>query len=247
MNRSIDLNADLGEGGDHDASIMPLVSSANIACGAHAGDEQTMRHTILAALQADVAIGAHPGYEDREHFGRRPLALEPSTLSDSLLKQLDLFRRIARSCGADPHHVKPHGALYHQVDSDPNLASLFIDCVQKILPSCRIYGPPCGALATAANAAGLPMVVEGFADRLYQDDGHLVPRHQPEAVISDPKEAATQALEIATHGQVITRSGTTLTLPAQTLCIHGDGPHVLALLSAIRQTLSDEKIPIRKP
>ena len=247
MNRSIDLNADLGEGRENDALLIPLVSSVNIACGGHAGDEETMRHTILAAQRAGVAIGAHPGYEDRENFGRLPLSIEPEPLRDSIRAQLSRFLRIATECGASLHHVKPHGALYNQADQNPQLADLFANCMRDVQAACRIYCPPHGQLARAAAASGLRVVAEGFADRLYQDDGTLVPRQQPGAVITNPTIAAAQGLAIASRSQVICSTGKTIALPAQTLCIHGDDPHALAMLHAIRQALLGAQIIIQQP
>ena len=247
MNFFIDLNADLGEGGDNDALILPLVSSANIACGAHAGDVDTMRRTMDAALAAGVAIGAHPGYEDRAGFGRRPILLDHGVLRGSIMRQLDAFLQTARECGASPRHVKPHGALYNQADRDSALARLFVECVKSHLPGCRLYCPPAGALAASAREAGLAVVAEGFADRRYQRDGSLVPRDQPAAVITDPEEAASQAEGIALHSTVVTCGGETIALPVQTLCAHGDSPDALRILRAIRRRLLDAGLAIKCP
>jgi UPF0271 protein len=244
MNRSIDLNADLGEGADNDALLLPLVSSVNIACGGHAGDEKTMRRTIRAAMAAGIAIGAHPGYDDRANFGRRPLSIEPEALRDSIRTQLDRFLRIADDCGASLHHVKPHGALYHQADKDPQLASLFVACITEIQPACRIYCPPHGELAPAAARAGLHVAAEGFADRRYQDNGNLVPRDLPGAVLTIPSEAAAQAIRIACHGSVTTDTGTCIPLLVRTLCVHGDSPQAAALLQAVRTALENADIRI---
>lgn len=247
MNRTIDLNADVGEGGGYDDLLIPLVSSVNIACGGHAGDEETMRGTISAALRAGAAIGAHPGYEDRANFGRTALAMDPDTLRQSILHQLRTFHHIALECGASVHHVKPHGALYNQANKDAGLAACFVECVNHALPGCRVYCPPQGELARAAAAAGLDVVAEGFADRAYADDGSLVPRDQPGAILCDPESAAAQALQIATHAQVSSLSGKTIPLPARTLCIHGDSPNAVAMLKSIRTALVNAGIRIQKP
>lgn len=247
MNPSIDLNADIGEGGENDALLIPLVSSVNVACGGHAGDEAIMRRTIQGAMAAGTAIGAHPGYDDRANFGRHPLPIEPEALQDSIHTQLTVFLRIANECGASLHHVKPHGALYNQADKDPQLASLFVACMREIQPACRIYCPPHGQLALAAATTGLHVVSEGFADRRYQDDGSLVPRNLPGAVLTDPEEAAAQALHMAQHGFVPSHTGAYIPLPVRTLCVHGDSPRSVALLHSIRTALAAAGIRIQSP
>jgi UPF0271 protein len=234
---TIDLNADLGEGGTQDAQLIALVSSANIACGGHAGDDETMRAAIDAALAAGVAIGAHPGYEDRSHFGRKPLNLGPATAAEQVSRQIERFATIAARAGAEIHHVKPHGALYLQADQDPELAAAIALATSKILPGCRFYVPPGGALARAGQAAGLIIRPEGFADRRYLPDGRLVPRSQPGAVIEDLETAVAHALRIACKHQVTTIDGGDFPLPAETLCVHGDGHEAKALLRALRHAL----------
>ena len=235
--RHIDLNADLGEGGSQDAALIALASSANIACGGHAGDETTMLHAIEAALAAGVAIGAHPGYEDPEHFGRRPLDLGPAAVADLVSRQIERLAALAARAGAEIHHVKPHGALYTQADGRPDLAAAVCAGVKKILPACGFYAPPGGALAAAGKAAGLSVRAEGFADRRYQENGILVPRGEPGAVIEDLESAVAQAIEIACKQQVRTVADTLFHLPAGTLCVHGDGIHALSLLRAVRLAL----------
>lgn len=247
MSRTIDLNADLGEGGVHDAAMIPLVSSVNIACGGHAGDTETMRRTIDMALAAGVAVGAHPGYEDRANFGRVPLSIDRNELLEMIMRQLSLFRQVAEETGATVHHVKPHGALYNQADKDHEIASTFAQAVAKVFPGTRIYCPPSGKLAAAYNAADLEVVPEGFADRRYADDGTLVPRSEPDAVLEHPDDAVKQAIQIASTGSVITRSGRMISLPARTLCVHGDGPAALVLLKAVRAALEDAGVTIAPP
>lgn len=236
--RAIDLNSDLGEGGLRDRELLALATSANIACGGHAGDDRTMRKTLAACLLRGVAIGAHPGYEDRESFGRRPLQLSPSAVASQVSRQLERLAKMAGEAGASIHHVKPHGALYNQADRQPELADAITSAVQQVLPGCQLYAPPAGALAAAAAAAGIPVRLEGFADRRYRPDGTLVPRGQPGACILCPDEAAAQALEIACHRRVRTLGGTLLALPAESLCVHGDGPEAVELLRAVRQALA---------
>jgi 5-oxoprolinase (ATP-hydrolysing) subunit A len=247
MNKSIDINADIGECGGNDDILLPLASSVNIACGGHAGDEDTIRRTILAAMSAGITIGAHPGYDDRANFGRRPLTLDPDTLRESIVTQLIRFQHIAQEYGATTHHVKPHGALYNQANKDPELADLFIQCMKEILPTCALYCPPVGALSSAAVSSGVRIVAEGFADRRYQEDGSLAPRDISGSIITDVAEATSQALQIVLQGTVSTRSSQTVALPIQTLCVHGDSPHAIAVLQAIRTALLAEGIQIHRP
>lgn len=243
--RVIDLNCDLGEGGLHDAALIGLASSANIACGGHAGNEDSMQAAIAACLARGVAVGAHPGYEDRDNFGRQPLALAPAMVAAQVSRQLHRLARIAQAAGAPVHHVKPHGALYHQADRDPVLAAAFTQAVVCTVPGCLLYVPPAGALAAAAAAAGLPIRPEGFADRRYRPDGSLVPRSEPGACITCPAEAAAQAMELAGHGRVRTIAGDLLSLSAETLCVHGDGPEAIRLLQAVREALAAAGIQIQ--
>lgn len=240
--RSIDLNADLGEGGARDAAMIALASSANIACGGHAGNDTTMREAVAACIAAGVAVGAHPGYEDAEHFGRRELAIPASGVANMITRQI---HRLAAVAGSGIHHVKLHGALYHQADRDASLASAVTESVAKLLPGCGFFTPPGGALARAANDAGLRVVVEGFADRRYSPGGGLLPRNEPDSVITDIDAAVAQALEIAFMRRVRTADGSLIALPAETICIHGDSPRALEILKALREALLDAGFSIR--
>lgn len=242
--KRIDLNADLGEGGPDDAGLMALVSSANIACGAHAGNPETIRSAIRLALAAGVSIGAHPGYEDREHFGRRPLDLPAERVREMVEKQLLSFREIARAEGAEVGHVKPHGALYNQADRSPGLAAAVAEASRAAFPEAALFGPPAGCLEMASRAAELGFVAEGFADRRYLPDGSLVPRSEPDAAIENPEEAVAQALDIARDSRVRARNGIWISLPARTLCVHGDGPASVALLTSLRRSLESEGFSI---
>jgi UPF0271 protein len=223
--RMIDLNADLGEGGSEDEVLLGLVSSCNIACGGHAGNDEIMRRTLAHAHAAGVAIGAHPGYEDRENFGRRELEISPQAVTDMVACQLRRLATLAQEMGTRLHHVKPHGALYNQANREASLAAAVIAGVLEISPGLLLYAPPDGALAAAARAAGMDVRSEGFADRRYQYDGTLQPRSQPGAVIEDPDEAVAQALDLASSGRF------------ETLCVHGDGAQAVTLLRAIRSAL----------
>jgi UPF0271 protein len=245
--RHIDLNADLGEGGSQDAALIAVASSANVACGGHAGDETTMRHAIEAALGSGVAIGAHPGYEDPPHFGRRALDLGATAVADLVSRQIERLAVLAARAGAEIHHVKPHGALYIQAGGSPELAAAIATGVRRILPGCGFYAPPGGPLAAAGRAAGLSVHGEGFIDRRYLEDGALVPRDAAGAVIEDLESAVAQAMEIACKQQVRTVANTRFHLPAATLCAHGDGIHALALLQTLRQQLESAGFTLRAP
>lgn len=241
--KTIDLNADLGEGGAHDAVIIPLVSSVNIACGGHAGDIETIRHTVELALQAQVAIGAHPGYEDPENFGRNPMHLTSKKIRSLTLRQLERILAIYPNL----HHVKPHGALYNQANQDPSIATPLVSAIAEIKPDTILYCPPKGALANTAAEIKLATCAEGFIDRSYQDDGNLTPRSHPRALIEDSNGAVSQALQIATQQTVNTLNGTTIPLGAQTLCVHGDSRDAVDLLRLSRSSLEAAGIRISHP
>ena len=230
-----DLNADLGEGGSQDEAIIALISSANIACGGHAGDPETMRRTIDSCLAAGVAVGAHPGYEDRENFGRVAMEMTSQQVKSLVSRQLDGFAGIAARCGARVHHVKPHGALYHQADRDADLADALVCAVRDVLGKPLIYAPPGGLLAAAAARAGLLACAEGFADRRYRPDGSLVPRSEVHALISELPEAVDQALRLLAAGKI------------RTLCVHGDGATAASMLAALRQAIEGAGFAIHAP
>ena len=243
----IDLNVDLGEGGPNDAELIAHASSANIACGGHAGNESTIRNAIGTCLHHGVAIGAHPGHEDPEHFGRRVMDLPPDQIRDALVRQLERFIRIAGNAGAKVHHVKLHGALYHQANQDSGLARVLATAISKLLPGCQIYTPATGAFATAATACDLVVVPEAFADRRYAPDGQLTPRALPGSVIMETDSSVSQALDIARHQRVRTLDGIWLPLSARTLCIHSDTPHALHLLQALAQAFTRHHIRLQAP
>ena len=242
--KSIDLNCDLGEGGLCDAEIMPLISSANIACGAHAGDASSIRSTIELALHHDVAIGAHPGYEDPEHFGRRLMHLPAEEISDLIARQLERFSRIASELGADVHHIKPHGALYTQADADPLIARTIISTIKRLHPHAVIYAPPSGCMIAEAMAAGLVVRREGFIDRRYRSDLSLVPRDQPGAVIDKVADAVNQAMKMVLNRSVKGLDGDLVPIEIDTLCVHGDGAHATEILLATRQALDAAGVTI---
>jgi UPF0271 protein len=229
----IDLNCDLGEGAPHDAKLMPLISSANIACGAHAGDAATMRRNLELARKHGVAAGAHPGYRDRANFGRVELALAPREVFQLVQEQIRELQQIAADVGTRLTHVKPHGALYNQAASDPALAEAIAAAVHEIDPRLCLFGLAGSALITAARARGLVAASEIFADRRYQPDGSLVPRTHPDAHISDPTEACTQVLRLIRDGR------------ADTVCIHGDGPQAVTFADCLRSALNGAQIEVK--
>jgi UPF0271 protein len=237
---AIDLNCDLGEGGSSDAEIMPLITSANIACGAHAGDQGTMRATVALALAHGIAIGAHPGYADRGHFGRREQGLTPDQVRALVRDQIEALRVFAPI-----RHVKPHGALYHSAERDAATAQAIADAVHAFDPSLILFGLAGGALLRAGLARGLRVAGEAFADRTYRADGALTARGDPRALIADPSAAVAQTLGIIRAGTVRSIDGDDVRLKADTICLHGDGEHAVALARALRRELATAGIAVR--
>jgi UPF0271 protein len=232
---TIDLNCDLGEGSGHDADLMPLVSSVNIACGGHAGNAESMARAVGLARQHGVAIGAHPGHLDREHFGRQELPITPSALEPLITGQV---AALAAVLGEPPHHVKLHGALYHQVGRDPALAQAVVEAVASRWPRAIIVAAAGSSLVDAARQRGQPVAVEAFLDRAYQPDSSLVSRAEPGAVIADPREAGARAVRLAREGVVKATDGSLLELRPDTLCLHGDGADPVGFASAVRAALA---------
>ncbi|MDP4151583.1 MAG: 5-oxoprolinase subunit PxpA [Bacteroidota bacterium] len=253
---SVDLNCDMGEGMEEDADIMPFISSANIACGYHAGDEETMRRTVDLALRHQVLVGAHPSFADRERFGRTDLLERAGSeetgrllagLAVQIADQLDLLQRICAQQGTRLHHMKPHGALYNRAAWDPVLGAIVCRAVQLFDPGIFIYGLSGSPLASIAERSGLRFVHEVFADRSYREDGKLTPRTEPNALIEDAGQAARQALVLVKDGVVKTTSGALIPLRAQTVCIHGDGPHAALFARSIREELLRNGFSIQAP
>jgi UPF0271 protein len=243
----IDLNCDMGEGYGNDAAIMPYISSTNIACGFHAGDEATMQTTIRLALQYQVAIGAHPGFADKEHFGRRERLLPEEELYTLVTEQLFLLQQIARKEGARLNHVKPHGALYNLSAKDEAVAHTIARAVKDVDPSLLVFGLSNSLSLKAAAELGLQTVAEVFADRTYQPDGSLTPRSQPNALVENTGKAIEQVLDMVTKQQVTSTDGTVVPLRAETICIHGDGAHAVVFARQIHEVLSSHQIRIQHP
>lgn len=233
----IDLNCDLGEGAGQDAELMPLITSANIACGAHAGDEATMRTTVRLALEHRVAIGAHPGFNDREHFGRRELLVTAAQVHELVVTQTRALQAIAREVGGAVTHVKPHGALYNLAARDAAVAGAVAAAVRECDPQLVLFALAGSVSAAAGEAAGLRVAQEVFADRTYQRDGSLTPRSQPNALIVDEAAAVAQVLRMVREGRVRATDGTDVAIRAETLCLHGDGAHAVEFARRIRAEL----------
>lgn len=243
---SIDLNSDLGEGAGTDGEIMPFITSANIACGAHAGDERSMRETLRLAIANHVAPGAHPGYRDPANFGRVALQIPAADLTADLIVQIETLRAIARSEGTDLVHVKAHGALYNTSHHDETVAAAIVRAVNRCAPECVLFVFPDSAVERIARAEGLRVAREGFIDRAYEPDGTLRSRTQPDAVITDPERAAERALWFVERGGVVARGGGFIEVDVDTLCVHGDTPGAPAILRAARAALVSAGIGIRR-
>ncbi len=246
----MDLNADLAEGSgpegwQADAALLEIVTSANIACGGHAGDEQTMRRACAAAIERGVAIGAHPGYADRENFGRVELDLPIAQIITQVEQQLALLSRIASEEGGRVTHVKPHGALYHRGNADPSLAAALAALLAEADSSLAVLIAPGAALLAAAKACGLATAAEGFADRAYGADGLLVPRTEAGSLLAAPA-AVAQALSLATSASVTATDGTVVAVAADSICIHGDSAGALQLAGAIRSALLGSEVRLER-
>ena len=240
----IDLNADLGEGCANDHALLQLVSSANIACGFHAGDAQTMRQSVLWAMEYGVAIGAHPSFPDRENFGRTAMQLPPETVYAQVVYQLGALAAIVKAEGGVMQHVKPHGMLYNQAAVDPLLADAIAKAVKAVDSSLRLVGLAGSELIRAGERAGLVTRQEVFADRRYQGDGTLVPRSQPDALIESDKLALSQTLAMVQRQQVQARDSSWVAVQADTVCVHGDGAHALDFARRLRHSFQQQNITV---
>ena len=243
-----DLNLDLGEfDGDaahrRDLHLLAYATRINVACGFHAGDEQTMRALCAAAADRGVLVGAHISYRDREHFGRRQMDVGPEQLADEAADQIRTLARIAAECSAVLSHVKPHGALYHRLVADQQAARSVAEAIAAEGPELAVLTMPDAALAAEAAALGLPVLREGFADRSYVDVMRLAPREHPAAVL-DPEHAADQARALATAATLTTADGTPLTLAVDTICVHGDGARALDVARAVHRAIIAPTAPL---
>lgn len=244
---AIDLNADVGEGADANADepIVRLVTSANIACGGHAGTPESMRALVEMALRHGVAIGAHPSYPDRANFGRQGMSISADELQASIASQVGDLISIARACGARVRHVKPHGALYNLAARDAHLAEAIANALVEWREEVTLVGLAGSHALEVWRRLGFRVAAEAFADRRYEPDGSLRARKYADALIADPAEAARQAVSIVTEGRAIAVSGAAVPVSAQTLCVHGDTPNAVPILATIRARLFDHGIAVR--
>jgi UPF0271 protein len=240
--QTVDLNCDMGESFGawtlgHDAALLPFITSANVACGFHAGDPAVMRATVRAALAHNVAIGAHPGLPDLAGFGRRNMDISPEEAFDMTVYQLGALQAVARAEGGRLHHLKPHGALYNMAATNAALAEAIAEAAYRVQPELLLYGLAGSELTRAGEKLGLRTAHEVFADRTYQANGTLTPRRQPDALITEANVAIAQVLRMVQHGVVRSQQGTDVAIRADTVCLHGDGAHALEFAQRLHQEL----------
>ena len=247
MNLVIDLNSDLGEGAGHDNEILDLVSSANIACGFHAGDASSMFATIQAALERGVSLGAHPSFPDRENFGRTEMTMAPAEVYSVVAYQIGAFHALARAAGSRMNHVKAHGALYNIAARDRALAEVIANAVFALDPKLILFAPVGSQLDLAALELGLETASEVFADRNYMPDGSLVPRSDSRAFVHDPVEAADRIIRMLGEQKVRAVDGTDVPISASTVCVHGDNPQAVEFVRKLRERLELEDVLIAAP
>ncbi|MFA6961651.1 MAG: 5-oxoprolinase subunit PxpA [Opitutaceae bacterium] len=247
MCRSIDLNCDLGEGVGDDEALMPLITSANIACGAHAGNEAVMRATVRLARRHGVAVGAHPGFVDREHFGRRELVLSAAEITTLVRAQVEALQMIAKDEGVLITHVKPHGALYNLAARDAGAAEAIAEAVAGVDANLWLYGLAGSELIKRGRARGLRVASEVFADRTYQADGALTDRSRTDALIKDEAAAIAQVLGMIREGRVRTIDGTEVAIVADTICLHGDAAGAVEFARGVRAALDREGVRLVNP
>ena len=247
MKLFVDLNADLGEGSGHDNELFELISSASIATGFHAGDSDTMHAAVCAAKEHGVAVGAHPSFFDRENFGRKELKMSNEEVFDAVAYQLGIFQAIASALDVRPNHVKPHGALYNMAVRDPELADAIARAIKSVDPKLILFAPDNSELARASEAHGLQIGREIFADRNYLNDGWLVPRTRPDALLRDPEEAAQRVLRMLREGKVRSVESRDVDVRGETICVHGDTPGAVEFACELRTQLEREGVSIRAP
>jgi UPF0271 protein len=231
----------MGEGIGNDELLMPFISSANIACGYHAGDPETMWRTVELAIKLNVSIGAHPSFLDRKNFGRSEMNLGKQEVYELITQQLVILKEIVTGLDAKLHHVKPHGALYNMSAQDPGLANCIATAVKDFDSSLVLFGLSGSYSIGEAKAVGLNTMSEVFADRTYQDDGSLTPRSESGALIDDTNKVVQQVLQMIKDGTVTTVSGKTIPIMAETICIHGDGEHAVEFAKAIHDFFMKQK------
>ena len=244
---TLDLNADLGEGIGADEALFQIVSSASIACGGHAGDETTMRVALRAAKARGVAVGAHPGFADPEHFGRRKLLLSAVELDTQVRSQVVNFCNLAVEEGVEVRYVKLHGALANMAAEEPAIAAVAFAAVTGVVRDLAILAIDNSAQVEVATALGFPVIREAYADRAYLPNGLLVPRSEPGAVLHDAGTIAERAVRLALRSEIVAIDGTVIQTEAQSLCIHGDTPEAVEMARRVRAALEAEGIVVRAP
>lgn len=236
--RTIDLNMDLGEGIEDESQLMPFISSCNVACGGHFGDAVSIKNTLVLAQKHGVKAGAHPSFEDREHFGRVGLEWDESRFRESVIKQITLFQQVASELGVAFHHIKMHGALYHATANRPDFVNWTVQLLYDRYADIPIYVPAHSLLEQELSKTDLQYIVEAFADRRYLDNGFLVPRTEPHAVIIDVAKLVNQLAMMVHQHQVITVEESVFEIAAQTYCIHGDNEAIVSRFNDIRAQLA---------
>jgi UPF0271 protein len=247
MNLFVDLNSDLGEGGGHDDEILDMISSANIACGFHAGDPASIFASIQAALKRGVSVGAHPSFLDRKNFGRTEMTMPPAEIYSSVAYQIGAFQALVRAAGGRMSHVKPHGALYNMAARDRTLADVIANAIFALDPKLILFAPSESELDRAAAARGLEIAPEVFADRNYLPNGALVPRSDANAFVHDPVEAADRVIRILREGKVRAVDGTDISVFGTTVCVHGDNPQAVDFVRKLGERLDLEGVMITAP
>ena len=249
MMKRVDLNCDMGEsfGAWHlgmDEEILKEITSANVACGFHASDPDVMHKTVEMATRAGVAVGAHPGYPDLVGFGRRPMALSPSEVYTSVLYQIGALDGFCRAAGCTMQHVKPHGAMYNTAVKDPDIANAIVHAILDFRKDLILFAPAGSQMAVEAEREGLRVAYEVFADRAYEEDGSLVSRKKPGAMITDEDLAVKRVIRMVKEGKVEAITGKDIEIQADSICVHGDGSKALAFAGKIREALKKEQIEI---
>jgi 5-oxoprolinase (ATP-hydrolysing) subunit A len=247
MKLRVDINADLGEGAGQDAELFELISSANIACGFHAGSPLSIFAAIRAAKEKGVAVGAHPSFDDRENFGREEIAVPIPQLFAQLVYQIGAFYSVAVAAGARARHVKPHGALYNMAVRDEKLAEAIANSIMAVDPKLILFAPAGSLLESAGERAKLQIAREVFADRNYLSDGSLVPRSRSDALLHDPQEAAARVLRMLRDGKVQSVEGPDVDVRAETICVHGDTPGAVEFARELRSQLECQGVRISAP
>ena len=250
MNKYIDLNSDLGESfGNYtlgmDERILELISSANIACGFHAGDPDVMHKTVQLALKNNVALGAHPGFPDLVGFGRRTMGVSPQEVYTMMVYQIGALNGFIKAEGGKMQHVKPHGALYNMAAKDKKLAEAIAESLYKVDPELVLFGLAGSEMIHAAKRIGIRAIEEVFADRTYQKDGTLTPRSQANSMITDDQKAIAQVLKMVQEKKVTSVDGSDIPLQADTICVHGDGEHALNFAKKIKEKLEEANILVK--